>query len=55
MPSWVRTDSGWNWTEAKCGPRREWTSPLAGSRLTSTVPTSGQSFFPSVLRAAKVL
>ncbi len=38
VPLRVITDAGWNWTEAKPGPRRAWTSPVTGSRHTRTGP-----------------
>ena len=54
-PSWVSTDSAWNCTEAKCGPRRACTSPVSGSRLTSMPPTPAHSTLSSQACAAKVL
>ena len=40
-PSGLSTDSGWNCTPAKAGPRSACTAPSAGSRASSTGPYGG--------------
>lgn len=54
-PSWVSTDSAWNCSEAKCGPRNACTSPVAASRHTVISPTPATWIVSRALMAANEL